>query len=54
MCKFESTSASGYVTVASAVMRYARDAPRVIEIRWKRSDEMLSTERSNEASELMD
>jgi len=53
MCKFESTSASGYITVVSAVMRYAREAPAVIETRWKRSDEMLSTQRSNEASELV-
>ncbi len=53
MCKFESASTSGYATVASAIMRYAGEAPPVIKTRWERADEMLKAQRSHEASELM-
>ena len=52
MCKFESASATGYRTVVSAVMRYAREAPGMIQFRWKEADRILSIQRSNEASEL--
>ncbi len=52
MCKFESASETGYRTVVSAVMRYTREAPGMIEFRWEKADEMLSMQRSSEASEL--
>lgn len=52
MCKFESEFATGYRTVVSAVIRYAREAPGIIQFRWGKSDEILSIQRSNEASEL--
>jgi hypothetical protein len=52
MCKFESASATGYRTVVSAVIRYAREAPGIIIFRWEKADEMLSIQMLNKASEL--
>ena len=54
MCKFESISSPGYTTIVSAMIRYSREAPGLIASRWKKTDEMLSTQRKNEASELLD
>lgn len=53
MCKFESSSAPGYRMVAAALIRYARDAPSLIAVRWSQAMDMFKAQRSMEASELM-
>lgn len=53
MCKFEDPSSPGYRTVAAALMRYGREAPQLIEARWTQAKDMLKTQRSAEASELI-
>ena len=53
MCKFENSSAPGYRTVVAALIRYARDAPSFVAARWLQTKDMLKTQRSMEASELM-
>lgn len=52
MCKFESANSPGYRTVAAALLRYAREAPTVVSMRWTQSKEDLSSQRTMEAAEL--
>ena len=40
MCKFEDSRATGYRTVAAALIRYARDAPALVAARWSRAKEV--------------
>jgi hypothetical protein len=53
MCKFEGKEAAGFRTVVAALKRYCRDAPPLVRSRMARAREMLSTQRWNEASELV-
>ncbi|MCJ1486390.1 hypothetical protein MMC06_006567 [Schaereria dolodes] len=53
MCKFASKSSPGYKTVVAALMRYSREAPGIIESRWREAHDMLRTIRSIEAAELV-
>jgi len=53
ICKFEDKSSAGYRTVIAALIRYAREAPATISFRWCKAREMLDTQRSNEATELL-
>jgi len=52
-CKLEDTSSPGYDTVAVALMRYVREAPALSGVRWTQTRDMLKTQRSVEASELI-
>ena len=54
MCKFKTTQAPGYRTVIAALRRYSRDAEGLIHRRWQESRKSLATQRSNEASELVE
>ena len=51
MCKFERDS-SAYRTVLAALMRYSREAPDMIAMRWLQAQKMLMLKRTSEASEL--
>jgi protein SERAC1 len=53
MAKFESPKAGGYRLVCSVLLRYSRDAPEVIERRWRQAVKMMETARQNEAAELL-
>ncbi|KAK4697713.1 hypothetical protein P7C71_g417, partial [Lecanoromycetidae sp. Uapishka_2] len=53
MCKFEDINSPGYRTIAAALMRYAREAPGLIAVRGIQAKDMLKTQRSTEASELL-
>lgn len=53
MCKFDSSASPGYRPVAAALLRYSRDAPDVIALRWGQARERLRALRLNEAGELM-
>lgn len=53
MCKFSNKRSPGYRTVAAALQRYSREAPDVIETRWKKARERLNDLRRVEADELM-
>lgn len=39
--------------VVAALIRYAREAPAKVATRWRDSEEMLRTQRSIEAAELI-
>lgn len=54
MCKFESIKSPGYKLVLSALQRYVRDAPVIIEKRWEDARRSLLKLRSNEAAELLE
>ncbi|MCJ1288691.1 hypothetical protein MMC34_000220 [Xylographa carneopallida] len=51
MCKFERNS-SAYRTVLAALIRYSREAPDLVAVRWVQAQEMLMSKRVIEASEL--
>lgn len=53
MCKFENTESPGYKIVLSAMQRYAREAPNIIEKRWDEARKFLAKQRSDEAAELL-
>jgi len=53
MCKFDSRTSPGYRLVVAALIRYSREAPEVISRRWKHAVEMLNSQRSQEADELL-
>ena len=52
MCKFESIESPGYKVVLAAILRYAREAPKIVAIRWLDARKFLVTQRLNEAAEL--
>lgn len=52
MCKFSDARSPGYRAVAAALQRYVREAPDVVETRWKRAEERLNELRRTEAEEL--
>ncbi|MCJ1462954.1 hypothetical protein MMC07_001558 [Pseudocyphellaria aurata] len=52
MCKFSDKRSPGYRAVAAALQRYVREAPDVIETRWRRAEERLGELRKAEAEEL--
>ncbi|KAJ4365588.1 hypothetical protein N0V83_008208 [Neocucurbitaria cava] len=54
MAKFESRNSPGYRLVVAALLRYSRDAPELISVRWIQAAEMLRTKRQNEAAELVE
>lgn len=39
MCKFDSTSASGYGTLSTAMRKWVKDATSTIAVRWVHEDE---------------
>lgn len=53
MAKFESRSSPGYRLVVAALIRYSKEAPDVVAVRWTQAIEMLKTKRQNEAAELV-
>ena len=53
MCKFENHTSPRYRLVVAALIRYSREAPEVISRRWKHAVEMLNSNRSHEADELL-
>ncbi|KAF2186510.1 ribonuclease-like protein p/mrp subunit [Zopfia rhizophila CBS 207.26] len=53
MCKFENRNSPGYRLVTAALMRYSKDAPGTVSMRWVHATEMLKTKRMNEAAELV-
>ena len=53
MCRFESKSSPGFITVVEALRRYGRDAPKVIQGRSKRAKEMLKNQDWHRATELV-
>jgi hypothetical protein len=53
MSKFESRGSPGYRLVVAALIRYAKEAPEVVAVRWVQAAEMLKTKRQNEAAELV-
>jgi protein SERAC1 len=53
MCKFDSHTSPGYRLVVAALIRYSMEAPEVISRRWKHAVEMLNSQRSQEADELL-
>ncbi|KAF2787873.1 ribonuclease-like protein p/mrp subunit [Melanomma pulvis-pyrius CBS 109.77] len=53
MAKFESRSSPGYRLVAAALIRYSKEAPDMVSMRWVQATEMLKSKRQNEAAELV-
>ncbi|ORY14148.1 ribonuclease-like protein p/mrp subunit [Clohesyomyces aquaticus] len=53
MVKFESRSSPGYRLVVAALIRYSKEAPELISMRWVQATEMLRAKRQNEAAELL-
>jgi hypothetical protein len=53
MCKFESRSSPGYRLVVAALLRYSKEAPGMVSMRWVQAAEMLKSKRQNEAAELV-
>lgn len=53
MCKFSHERSPGYRTVVAALQRYAREAPDVIETRWREAKKRLDELRRGEAEELV-
>ncbi len=53
MCKFESESAPGYDVVAEAIMRYADDAPKLIQGRWDEERRIRDFEKQGAAKEIL-
>ena len=52
MCKFDGPKAPGYPAVVAALLRYTRNAPAVVNVRWFQARESLSIQRVSEAAEL--
>lgn len=53
MVKFENRNSPGYRLVAAALLRYSKEAPDMVSVRWVQAEEMLKTKRQNEAAELV-
>ena len=53
MAKFESRTSPGYRLVVAALLRYTREAPEAVSVRWLQAEEMLRIKRHNEAAELV-
>lgn len=53
MVKFSNMNTSSYRNVIAALIRYCRDAPKIIPRRWKVAAAALARARSNEAFELV-
>jgi hypothetical protein len=53
MTKFESRTSPGYRLIAAALLRYSREAPETVSVRWVQAQEMLKSRRRNEAAELV-
>jgi len=53
MVKFESRTSPGYRLVVAALLRYSREAPEMVSVRWVQAEEMLRSKRRNEAAELV-
>lgn len=53
MAGFESRSAPGYRLIVAALIRYSKEAPDTVSIRWEQAVEMLKLKRQNEAAELV-
>lgn len=53
MIQFSNRTTSNYRTVIEALVRYCRDAPRVIDYRWQQAIESLARARNNEVFELV-
>jgi hypothetical protein len=53
IARFESRISPGYRLVVAALMRYSREAPGIISVRWVQAEEMLRSKRQNEAAELV-
>jgi hypothetical protein len=53
MAKFETRSSPGYRLVVAALLRYSREAPDFVSVRWLQAEKMLQSKRQNEAAELM-
>ncbi|KAF1843675.1 ribonuclease-like protein p/mrp subunit [Cucurbitaria berberidis CBS 394.84] len=53
MAKFESRTSPGYRLVVAALLRYSREAPDVVSMRWIHAADMLKSKRQNEAAELV-
>jgi hypothetical protein len=52
MVKFGDEKSSDYRTIAEAISRYCKDAPKIIEDRWKEGRRVLNQLRREEAYEL--
>jgi hypothetical protein len=53
MTKFENQSSPGYRLVVAVLLRYSREAPETVSMRWMQAAEMLRSKRRNEAAELV-
>ena len=53
MAKFSSASSPGYEVLFGAIVRYIKQAPRLVAERWREDQRMLATERQNEAEALL-
>jgi hypothetical protein len=53
MARFESRSSPGYRLVAAALIRYSKEAPSMVSMRWVQTAGMLKLKRENEAAELV-
>ena len=53
MAKFESRSSPGYRLVAAALIRYSKEAPNIVSMRWVQAEKMFKLKRENEAAELV-
>jgi len=53
MARFESRSSPGYRLVAAALIRYSKEAPSMVSMRWVQTAGMLKSKRENEAAELV-
>jgi hypothetical protein len=53
MTKFENRRSPGYRLVVAALLRYSREAPDTVSVRWVQAADMLRSKRRNEAAELV-
>ncbi|RMD42293.1 hypothetical protein DV735_g2857, partial [Chaetothyriales sp. CBS 134920] len=53
MCKFERENTAGFDILAEAVMRYAEDAPKLIQSRWREEKRIRDLERQEMAKEVL-
>ncbi|OKL56426.1 hypothetical protein UA08_08098 [Talaromyces atroroseus] len=53
MCKFDNSTSQGFRIAISALRRYSRDAPQVIEGRWIKMVETMRENRRHEAAEVL-
>jgi hypothetical protein len=53
MARFESRSSPGYRLVAATLIRYSKEAPNMVSMRWVQAARMLKLKREDEAAELV-